>query len=101
MNIPPSEISSKEEVGKKGHSKVFMISTIGGLCLCAIASATPQIASIAPHPAVAKFLAQKKFPDIEFYLKKSEDIQINNFSDIVDKYEAVTDAVIALQLKSK
>lgn len=101
MNIPQNEISSKQEIGKHKNNKVFLIRTIGGLNICAIASATPEIASVAPHPAVAKFLAQKKFPAMEIQLQKSEDLPVSAFESVLPKYEAMTDAIIALQNRKK
>jgi hypothetical protein len=101
MQIPQNEIASKEEIGKYKNSRVFLIRTIGGLNICAIASATPEIASVAPHPAVARFLAQKKFPAMELNFQKSEDMPVSAFNSVLPKYEAMTDAIIALQNRKK
>lgn len=100
MLVPQSQVIEKTVIGKRGNSKVFLINTVGGLSMCVLASATPEILSLSPHPAVSKHIARKKYPDIKMDIQKSEEIPLDAFEHIIKKYEAVSDAIAELQSKS-
>lgn len=97
MNIPKEQIAEKKRIGKLGNDAVWMVSLVGGLNLCVIASPKPEIAGISPHPAVSRHIAQKKFPEMKLNIQKSEEIPLGSFDDMIAKYEAITDAIIKLQ----
>lgn len=92
MKISDKEISLKKKVGVRNGKPVFCIGTIGGLytIVCPLATGGFEPLGIGSHVGMAKFLAQRNAPDIEFdELHKSEDIDPRHFEDFIPKYEAL------------
>jgi hypothetical protein len=94
MQIPSSQISYKKKVGKLNGNEVLEIGMKGGLHLIVVAKdGKAEIASCGPHRAVARYIAKKREPDIQFTdLNKSDDIELVHFQFCLDKYEALTEA---------
>jgi len=95
LQITPEHIQSKKVIGvHKGH-KVIRITTTGGLSVVAIAGAVSEIAGAGAHPALAKYLAKKRFPDIEYNELEKSDVDPLYFQHLVPKYEAITNTLRA------
>lgn len=97
MDIGKEEVKDKKEIGKLGKDKVWLVNTIGGLSMCVLGKPIPEILSMGSHPLMAKHIASKKFKDLTLDFAKSEELPIEVFQDLLPKYEALTDAIIALQ----
>ena len=93
MQIPQKQISYNKEIGSSEGSKVFEIGTIGGLHLIIMAKGSEFVtAGAGPHRGIARFIAKKKYPKMEFTsLEKSEDADPSTFQDLLPAYEALTD----------
>lgn len=91
--IKAEQIAYKKKVGKLGDSSVMEIGLIGGLHLIAKSGkdGKAEILGAGPHRAVARFIAQKRNPDITFTeLNKSDHIESIYFEDILPRYEELT-----------
>lgn len=95
MDVEEKDIEKKKEIGKLGNSKVFLLTTSGGWNMVVAANEGKQeILALAPHPAVGRYIAQKRCPDITYTeLSKAEEIEPRHFAFCVDKYEKLTDVV--------
>ncbi len=98
--ITPDQIAYRKKVGKLGDAQVMEIGLIGGLHL--IAKARPggktEILGAGPHRAVARHIAKKRNPEIEFTeLNKSDHIEPIFFENLLPRYEGLTDELIKLQ----
>lgn len=94
MNIKPNEIADKKRIGNIGTKPVFKVSTVGGLHLVVSAGGgrDVEVLGAGSHPGIARHLARKKAPDIEFTdLAKSEDVDPRFFEDKIAEFEALTD----------
>jgi hypothetical protein len=97
MKVPTSEIETKKKVGKLGSKGVWMVKTRGGLFLIATDGGGEVIGS-GPHRAVAKAIAQRRNPDLEWTeLSKSEWVDPETFAHLMPKYESMTDDLRRLQ----
>lgn len=92
--ITPDQIAYRKKVGKLGNASIMEIGLIGGLHLIAKATSSgrAEILGAGPHRAVARHIAKKRNPEIEFTeLNKSDHIESMYFEDLLPKYEGVTD----------
>lgn len=92
--ISQDQIAYRKKVGKLGTASVVEIGLIGGLHL--IAKASPggkaEILGAGPHRAVARHIALKRNPEIEFTdLNKADHIEPQYFEDLLPRYETLTD----------
>ncbi len=93
MVIPGDEVSYKNVVGKWGNKVLWAIGTVGGLNLIEARSpgGSREILGAGSHRAVARHIAKKAHPDIEFtFLEKSQDVDPRDFQDILPFWEQVT-----------
>ncbi len=97
MNVPEEQIVYKKKIGKLNGDPVIEVATKGGLHLVVSVHGN-KVTSLGagPHKAVARHIAKKKAPDIQFTeLSKSDEIEEYLFEWCLPKYEALTDALRA------
>lgn len=100
MQIPASQIRSRRRVGRSRGRAVYQIGAVGGLHLVAAHNdgGVFEILGAGSHPAVARHLARRTAPDIEFDdLQKSEAVDPRDFADVLPRYAEVTADLRALQ----
>lgn len=92
MDIKKEHIAYKKTVGRVGKSQVMELGTTGGLHLVIVQKdGKPVVAGSGPHAAVARYIAQKQNPDIEYTeLSKSDYMEPYLFMAIVPEYERLT-----------
>lgn len=97
--ITPDQIAYKKKVGHLGQTPVLEVGLIGGLHMIVKASGgKTEVLGAGPHRAVARHIAKKKNPDIEFTeLAKADHIEPEHFAHVLEKYEALTDHLRSLQ----
>lgn len=98
MSVPISQdqIAYRKKVGKLDGQPVMEIGLIGGLHLIAKAGTDgkAEILGAGPHRAVARHIALKRNPDIEFTeLNKADHIEQIYFEDLLGRYEDLTDSL--------
>lgn len=92
-SIPESQIKSKKRIGTLEGKPVIAIETIGGLHLVAgLKKGRPTIFGAAPHPFVARMIAEKQEEDLVLTeLSKSQQLDVTKISAPLEaKYVAVT-----------
>ena len=96
MQIPSNQIEFKKKVGKSKGKPVFHVKTRGGLHV--IADDKGTVLGSGPHRAVARHLAQKFEPDVEWTeLSKSDHVDFEAYAHLLPQYEALTERMRALQ----
>jgi hypothetical protein len=98
--ITQDQIAYRKKVGKLGDAQVMEIGLIGGLHLIAKAGADGKatVLGAGPHRAVARHIAKKRNPEIEFTeLNKSDHVEPQYFADLLPRYEVLTDEFQKLQ----
>lgn len=70
LRIEPGDVQHRRRIGKVGRHDVFHIVTKGGYNLLATAGREPGlpqngVLGVGPHPAVAKFMAERAFPSLQ------------------------------------
>lgn len=93
LQITPEHIASKKVIGKLKNNKVFHIATTGGLNVVIVAKAVPEIIGAGAHKGLAKFLAKRKEPDIEYNELEKSDVDPVYFQHLIPKYEAIVEAL--------
>lgn len=93
MNITSAHIESKRQIGTLKGRPVVEIATTGGLHLIVTPNGTGVTTlGAGPHRAVARHIAKKRNPDLQFtMLEKSEDVAIEYFEDVLPQCESLTD----------
>jgi hypothetical protein len=100
LSIKPEHIESKKKVGKLHGKSVIEIKTTGGFHMVVAANEGGGFETLGtgPHKAVARHIAAKREPDIEWTeLSKSDYVDPAHFQNILPEYEALTDTVRKLQ----
>lgn len=97
INVKPVDVASKKQVGKVGTNPVLEIVTTGGLWMNVLGKGGSfEILSTGPHRAVARYIAEKKAPDIQWTdLHKGDYIPYEDFAYLLPEFEAYTDALRA------
>lgn len=94
MNISPKQIKYRKKVGSTSEDSkdIYEIGLIGGLHLIVKADGSKsEIMGAGPHRAVARHIAQQK-EKIDFNdLRKSEEVSVQIFADVLPEYEDLTD----------
>jgi len=100
MVIPEEQVVSKKKVGKSKGEDVYHLKLKGGLHIMA-KGPQRRVLGAASHRAVARHLAQKFEPEVEWTeLSKSEDhVSPDYFDAMVPYYEDVTRSLRDLQDK--
>ena len=91
--ISAKQIKYRKKVGKTDdNDDVYEIGLIGGLHLIVRAKgARSEIMGAGPHRAVARHIASQK-TNISFNdLRKSEEVAVEHFADVLPDYEALTE----------
>ncbi len=92
IKIDQAQIEFKRKVGKSGEQDVYHYKTVGGLHV--IAKGNGTIMSAGPHRAVARHLAQKFDPGVNWTeLSKSDHYDQSAFEHLLPEYEALSDAM--------
>jgi hypothetical protein len=94
MQIDQKHLAYKKQVGTLKGKPVFELATTGGLHVMVSGGAGGgfQVISSGPHPGVARYMAEKREPDIQLTeLSKSEQIEPYLFLGILPEYEKLTD----------
>lgn len=92
--IPENQIAYRKQVGRIGDCPVFEFGLIGGLHLIVRPKgSSSDTLGLGSHRRIARHIAQKRQPDIEWTeLSKSDDrIDERHFAHLLPKYESVTD----------
>ena len=101
MVVEKREIESRKRVGTLKGQGVFEMVLKGGLCMIVACTKSNgfETLGMAPHTAIAKFIAKSKTNDeIQWTeLSKSEDAPYEAIAQFVPKYTAITDAIRARQ----
>lgn len=99
MNISSEHILSKKKVGKIGNVPVIEIATTGGLHLVFAAKGGKfENLGAGPHRAVARHIAQKREPEIQWTdLSKADYIEPEHFQGLIPRYEGLTARIRSLQ----
>lgn len=93
MNIEPSEIAYKRQVGHLNHNPVMEVGLMGGLHLImTVRKGKVETLGVGPHRAVARHIAKKKEKDLVWTeLAKADEPTEREFGFCVPQYEAMTD----------
>jgi hypothetical protein len=95
MDIPLKQISYKKKIGKLGSDPVIEIGTKGGfhLVVCARKGCVTTLGT-GSHPAIARHIAKKKEPEIEFTeLSKGDEVLFEHYQFLLPKYELITQKI--------
>ena len=98
MQIRPQEIDYRKDIGTLDGRPVIELGLKGGLHLV-LTTNGPKIdyLGVGPHRAVARFMAKKRQPNIQFQeLSKAEDAPVSTFQHLVPQYEAMLARLSAL-----
>lgn len=93
MNISGDQLQYRKRIGHVGRKAVFEVGTIGGLKIVALQEQSGQLKTLGAgsHRAIARFLAKKAEPSMELEeLEKAQDVNYNDFKDLLPFWEAVT-----------
>lgn len=98
MDLKKEHISYKKVVGKLDGQSVFEIATTGGLHLIVShKNNKPETVSVGPHAAVARYIAEKRNPEIQWTeLSKADHIEPVFFQHLIPQYEELTDQLISI-----
>ena len=95
MNVPSDEILYQKRIGKIGNRPVYGIGNIGGLHMvaCRDDSGGLTLLGAGTHKGVAKYLAKKFAPEIEFDIieKSQDDFQLSDFQRFLPFWETLTE----------
>lgn len=100
MNIPGNQVSYRKRIGTSGRRAIYGIGTIGGLHLVAAERASGGLETLGAgsHPGIARHIAKKYAPDVEFdEMAKSERLAYADFADLVPGYEELTAQIRSAQ----
>lgn len=99
MEIRADEVEYKKKVGKLNGQAVIEVGLRGGLHLIfAQKGGKFETLGAGPHRAVARFIAKKKEPSVEYTdLNKADWIDPAHFQNLLPKYEGLTDQLRARQ----
>lgn len=91
--ITSDQIQYRKKVGRLEGHPVFEVGLIGGLHIIGMAKAgRVETLGAGPHRAVARHIAMKRNPKLEFTeLNKSDHIEPEHFESLLPRYEALTD----------
>ena len=92
MQINPSEIAYKKQVGQIETSPVYEVGLKGGLHLImAVRKGRVETLGVGPHRAVARHIAKKKDDKVEWTeLAKADEPRYKDYAYCVPRYEAIT-----------
>lgn len=90
LDLRPEEIQTKEQVGWYRGAPVFLVETSGGYSMVfTVRNGQAEMLSVGPHQGIAKGIARKNTPGIQFTdLTKSDSTDENG--RIFKKYEELT-----------
>lgn len=92
MLIPGDEIVSRDVIGTLGSKTVYQVFTAGGLYLIEARSSngSKEVIGAGCHRAIARHIAKRNNPEIEFTMLEKNNVDIKDFEDILPFWEAVT-----------
>lgn len=92
MDIPTEQIAYKKKVGKLDGNPVIELATTGGLHLVVTArGGKVETLGTGPHRAVARHIAKKRQPEIQWTeLAKADHVEEVYMTPVLPKYEALT-----------
>lgn len=97
MQIDAKQLAYKKQVGTLKSKPVWELATKGGLHMLISADGAggnAKVLSTGPVRAVARYIAEKREPDLILNeLSKSEEMDPYTFLSVVPQYEAITDAI--------
>ena len=94
MQISREHLAGKpQKIGTLDGDPVYEIVTTGGLNLVSVTRhGKVEMLGVGPHKAIARFLAQKKEPDLVYTsLTKADYVPVEEFPELIAKYEQLTD----------
>lgn len=66
LSILPNDLASRKKIGRYEGADVYHLRTKGGYNIVAAAKREgTKVLGVGPHPAVARFLAEKSFPGLQ------------------------------------
>jgi hypothetical protein len=96
MIVPKHEIELKKRVGKLKGQDVWYVKSKGGLHL--VSKGSGEVIGAASHRAIARHIAEKSEPDIEWTeLSKSDHYAPSDFEHLIPTYEELTKRIRQLQ----
>jgi hypothetical protein len=103
MKIESKDLALRKRVGTLRGRAIIYLMTKGGLHLIISDDEQgPEILGAGPHPAVARYIAQKREPEILFRdLEKSEEINEETLQFVLPKYEKLTEQLIVYLKKTE
>jgi hypothetical protein len=93
----PEEISARDVVGYLQGNPVYHVSTIGGYnMILVLKDGRLEPLGVGPHPGVARGIARKREPSIQFHQLQKSDENVDSNGRVFQRYEAVTDHLRAM-----
>jgi len=92
--IQPKHLEGKpKNIGKIDGQPMFQLKTKGGLYIITKSNAKGfEMLAVAPHPAVARAIVNKKYDNVEFTaLSKADHVDEAHYALILPEYEALTE----------
>jgi hypothetical protein len=94
--VGSDQISYKKKVGKLGDTPIYEVGLIGGLHLIMKAGSKSPLGA-GPHRAVARHIAKKRNPEIDWTeISKSDYVEPQFYAAVLPKYEQLTDHLTEL-----
>jgi hypothetical protein len=100
MQIKAEHVESKKRIGKLKGKPVIEIKTTGGFHMVVTSNESGGFETLGtgPHKAVARHIAQKREPEIEWVeLSKSDHVDPAHFQHLLPEYETLTNRLRELQ----
>lgn len=92
--ITPDQVEYKKRIGKMEGQPVFEVGLIGGLCM--VVDRRGQPLGAGPHRAVARHIAKKRNPTLEWTeLSKADHVEEEHYAHLLPQYEELTDQLSA------
>lgn len=91
--ITPDQISYRKKIGTLDGAPVIEVGLIGGFhMVVSPKGGKVKTLGTGPHRCVARHIAKKRNPEIEFTdLAKADFVELAHFAEVLPKYEAMTD----------
>lgn len=96
MDISAKQLAGKpKKIGTRGGKNIMELTTKGGLTMIVgPKDGGFETLGAGPHKAVARFIAKKKAPDIQWSeLAKADYVEPEYFEHLLPQYQALTQAL--------
>lgn len=94
VDLDRKHIAYSKIIGKLKNDPIVELATTGGLVMVAIKKAKPEILGAGSHRAIARLIASKKQPEIQYTeLAKGDYVPEQYVRDLLPRWEAVTNEI--------